>query len=140
MAKTSAVVFGIIFLILGILAFISNPLVGSVGLFGANMLLALAYLVTGVILLIVAYSAPARSALWLKIFGVIYLIMVVLGFVLVPGGGTLFGLFAMSAASNWLHLVLGIVLLVCGIAGKKGTASPMQSQMPPQAPPPAPMA
>ena len=61
-AKTLAVVFGIVFVIVGLLGFVGNPLVGSMGLFMTNHAHDLVHLLIGVILLIVAYTAPAKSA------------------------------------------------------------------------------
>ena len=123
MAKKFAVVLGVIFVLMGILGFISNPLIGAMGLFMTNSLLNVVYLVIGVVLLIVAFSAPAASALWLKIFGVIVLILTVLGFLMIAGGGSLFGLLTMNSADHWLHLVLGIILLIGGM--RKDAAAPV---------------
>ncbi|MEO6536582.1 MAG: DUF4383 domain-containing protein [Candidatus Paceibacterota bacterium] len=119
MAKKLAVLFGIVFVLVGVLGFIPNPLVGSTALFVTDTLHNIVHLLIGVVLLIVAMSAPEKSALWLKVFGVIYLLLAVLGFILVPSGGALLSLVMMNTADHWLHVVLGVVLLIGGIISSK---------------------
>ena len=84
MAKTLAMVFGIVFVLVGILGFIPNPIVGTAGLFVTDHLHDLVHFLFGVILLVVAFAAPARSAQWMIILGVVYLVLAVLGFLLIP--------------------------------------------------------
>lgn len=120
MAKTAALVFGIIFVLVGLLGFVSNPLVGANGLFMTNGLHNVVHLLFGIILLVAMRGGQAQSALWLKILGVVYLILAVLGLVL--GGPMLFGLVDINGADNWLHLVLGVVLLLAGMRGNSAAA------------------
>lgn len=72
---------------------------------------------------------PTKS---LKIVGVIYAVVAVLGFLMMGGEETtkLLGLVTVNRADNWLHLVLAIVLLVVGFKG--GSAMPMASSTPSQ--------
>jgi hypothetical protein len=119
MAKKLAVLFGIVFVLVGVLGFIPNPIVGATALFVTDALHNIVHLLIGVVLLIVAMSAPEKSSLWLKIFGVIYLLLAVLGFILNPSGGALLGLVMMNTADHWLHVVLGVVLLIAGIVSNK---------------------
>lgn len=123
MAKTLAIVFGAVFVLVGVLGFVDNPLVGSMGLFETDTAHDLVHVVIGAVLLFVAFTAPQKSATWLKIFGVVYLLLAVLGFLMVPEGGELLGLVAMNHADHWLHVGLAIALLIAGVvAGKKGSA------------------
>lgn len=131
MAKTLAIIFGIIFVLVGILGFIGNPLVGMGAFFAANMLHNLVHLVIGLVLLGVAFWSPAQSALWLKIMGWVYLVVAVLGFLLVSGTGDLLGLVTVNAADDWLHLVLAIILLVVGYKYASESAAPVASVPPP---------
>ncbi len=110
-AKTLALVFGIIFVIVGLLGFVPNPLVGANGLFLTNVVHDLVHLIIGLILLAVALWAPAQSGMWLKIMGAVYLVIFLLGLVM---GSPMLGLVAFNGADNWLHLLLGIVLLAAG--------------------------
>jgi len=118
-AKTLALVLGIIVVIVGILGFISNPLVGAAGMFLTNAALDVVYIIIGAVLIIVSVSAPAQSGLWLKIGGVIYLILAILGFLM---ASPVLGLLAVNMATNWLHVVLGIVMLAAGFWGTEGAA------------------
>jgi hypothetical protein len=115
MAKSLAVLFGIVFVIVGLLGFVPNPIVGATGLFQTDHLHDLVHLLVGVVLLVVAMAAPAASGLWLKIFGVVYLLLAVLGFLMIPHGGMLLGLVLMNTADHWLYVVLGVVLLIAGM-------------------------
>jgi hypothetical protein len=128
-AKTLALVFGVVLVIVGVLGFISNPLVGATGFFLTNSLLNIAYIIAGIILAGCALRMPGQSGMWLKIIGVVYLIVAVLGFLLVPAGGAILGIFTTNMAGHWLHVVVGIVLLAAGFWGSNGMSS-----MPPQMP------
>jgi hypothetical protein len=127
MAKKLAYVFGVIFVLVGLLGFVSNPLVGAGAMFETDLMHNLVHLLFGVILLVVAWKAAEKSALWLKILGVVYLVLAILGFLMVSEGGMLLGLVSTNAADHWLHIVLGIVLVGAGFYAKKGMA---QAPMP----------
>ena len=114
MAKTLATIFGVVFVLIGLLGFVGNSLVGSGAIFEADTAHNLVHLALGLILLVVALWAPARSVLWLKIIGAIYLFIALLGFVLTPSMGTLLGLISVNGSDNWLHLVFGIALMAAG--------------------------
>jgi len=125
MGKTLKV-FGWIFLVLGILGFFSNPIIGSStsAWFHADLNHNLVHLITGLIMLWVAYKASAKVGVTLKTFGWIYLVVAILGFLLVSGTGTLLGLVEVDGAGNWLHLIFGVILLwVAMKRGKKVEAS-----------------
>ncbi|MCI0597484.1 DUF4383 domain-containing protein [Candidatus Parcubacteria bacterium] len=119
MAKTLAIVFGIVFVVVGLLGFVPNPLVGEMAIFETDMMHNLVHLLFGVILLVVAYMYAGSAALWLKILGVVYLVLAVLGFLMIPEGGKLLGLVHTSMSDHWLHIVLGIVLVAAGFAAKR---------------------
>ena len=128
MSKTLAIVFGIVFVVVGLLGFVSNPLVGMNGIFETNTLHNLVHLVIGLILLAVAIWSPMQSSLWLKIMGFVYLVIAILGFLLISGSGDLLGLVTINTADNWLHVVLAIVLLAAGyMYGSEGMAMPAKA-------------
>lgn len=135
MAKTLAVAFGVVFVLVGLLGFVSNPLVGAGALFATDALHNLVHIVLGAILLIVAYSATAQSALWLKIIGVVYFVVALLGFFV---SGPVLGIITVNSADNWLHLVLAVALFCSGYyACKESGMAPagMSGGMPPANPP-----
>jgi hypothetical protein len=117
MAKTLAIIFGVVFVLVAILGFVNSGIAGENGIFQTNMLHDLVHLLFGLILLVVAFTNEARSAAWLRILGVVYLVLAVLGFLLIGDGGELLGLVLMNEADHWLHVVLGVVLILASMAG-----------------------
>ncbi|HSC19971.1 MAG TPA: DUF4383 domain-containing protein [Rhizomicrobium sp.] len=110
-AKTAAFALGIILIIAGVLGYIPNPVVGPTGIFVTNNLHNLVHIISGIFLLIGVYTALTPS-LALKILGVVYAIVAILGFVMMKGD-MLFGI-QMNMLDHWLHVVLVIVLLAAG--------------------------
>jgi hypothetical protein len=131
MAKKSALVIGIVFILVGILGFIpGNGIVGPGATFETDALHNSIHLVFGLILLFVALKAAHKAAGTLKIVGVIYLLLAVIGF---AQGDTVLGLVPVNGADNWLHLVLGVVIGALGFAGKGSNSSVSSaSSVPPQ--------
>jgi hypothetical protein len=64
--------------------------------------------------------------MWLKILGVVYLIVAALGFLM---ASPILGLIEVNGADNVFHVLLGIVLLGGGFLGKGGAAPSMGSGM-----------
>lgn len=126
MAKTFAIIFGIVFVLVGVLGFVDNPLVGMEGLFQTDTLHDLVHLLIGVVLLVVAFTRPAASAKTILTFGVVYLVLAVLGLLMIPAGGELLGLVMMNTADHWLHVFLGVVLILVGYStgAKSGSTMP----------------
>lgn len=125
MAKKLAIVFGIVFILVGLLAFVENPIVGMGALFETNTLHDLVHLVTGIVLLVIGLKKPASAASALKVFGIVYLVVTVIGLLTAPQGGDVLGLITMSTADHVLHLVLGVVLIaLASVASKKDMAMP----------------
>ncbi|MBX4198799.1 DUF4383 domain-containing protein [Candidatus Parcubacteria bacterium] len=121
MAKKFAMIFGWIFIVLGVLGFFNNPLIGSSSgaLFMADTAHNLVHLISGIIFLWVAYGAAHKAATTLKVFGVIYLLMALLGFF--SSTGSVLGLVMVNAADNWLHLILGIIFLWGAMSKRSGS-------------------
>lgn len=122
MAKTAALALGVVFVIVGILGWIPNPVVGMGALFDTNHAHDLVHIIIGAILVAVSLMFEASSALALKVFGVVYLLVAVLGFVMTPNGGELLGLVQTNTADHVLHIILGIVLLGLGFTLKGGSS------------------
>jgi Domain of unknown function (DUF4383) len=113
-ARTAALVLGIVFLIVGVLGYVPNPIVSPTGLFVVNGTHNIIHIVSGIFLLIGVYTALTPS-LALKILGIVYAIVAICGFVVMKGGdGMMFGMIAMNMLDHWLHVVLAIVLLAAG--------------------------
>ena len=125
MGKTYALVFGWVLLILGVLGFFPNPIIG--GSTGAWLVADtnhnLVHLVSGLILLWAGYMARAKSGSVLKVLGVVYLLVAILGFVLAMDGGSILGLVETNSADHYFHLVLGVLLLWTGVRASKRSVS-----------------
>jgi uncharacterized membrane protein len=119
MAKKAAMVFGVIFVLIGVLGFLSSPILG---LFAVNMLHNIVHVVLGIILIVAAKGEGAGTAL--KVISIIYLVVALLGFFMATDG-MLFGILEVNTADNWLHLVLAIVLFGASKGGMK--AMPMMN-------------
>ena len=110
---------GAIFILVGILGFISNPIVGADGLFLTNIWHDAVHLLTGILAFAFAGNNGSANA-FLKIFGSVYLLVALLGFFTISGNEThLLGLIHVNHAANWLHLVLGVVILGSGLVASK---------------------
>jgi len=121
MAKKLAMVLGIIFIILGLVGFLTNPLVGPAGaLFPANPLHNLIHLITGIIGVWVAAKSMSGTMMYLKIFGIIYLLVAILGFAM---GSPILGLVDTNMADNLLHLIVALLFIWAGFWGGKSGAS-----------------
>jgi hypothetical protein len=127
MAKKLAVVFGIVFVLVGVLGFFQNPLVGDGKYFHTDTIHNVVHLVIGIVLLIASSMGSRTSALWLKIFGVVYIVLFING--LISESGTLLGFVASNSHDTWLHLVLGVVLLLVGFTAKDDSAMMMDRPM-----------
>ncbi len=113
-AKNIGMIFGVIFIILGILGFVGGMgIVGPEGLFQTDRTHDIIHLVSGLIFLFVAMKSAGSMGMVLKVFGIIYLLVALLGFFT----GDVLGLFEVSMADNVLHLVLAVIFLWAGFMG-----------------------
>jgi hypothetical protein len=125
MAKTILYVFGTIFTLVGILGFfIASPLLG---IFEVNALHNAIHLVTGIIMLAVAFMWEGSSRMVAQIFGVVYALVAILGFVM--GEGMLLGLIPINMEDNILHTAVALVLLYAGFMARDMQASSMGASM-----------
>ena len=111
--KTAAIVIGVVFILVGVLGFIPNPIVYDDGIFAVNPAHNLVHIISGIVLLAGAYTSLG-SALALKFIGVVYALVAVLGFMM--SGDMLLGLVHVNGADHALHVVLALVILIAGFA------------------------
>ena len=112
-ARTISLIFGVIFVGVGILGFIPNPLVAADGIFSVNALHNLVHIATGAVFLIGALRYPYAQAKLLKTVGIAYVAVTILGFL--NSDGMLLGLIHINTPDRWLHLALAVVILGAGI-------------------------
>jgi len=120
-ARTAAFVFGVVFLIVGALGYVANPIVGPAGLFLTNNLHNIVHIASGIVLLLGVYTGLG-SSMALKIVGVIYGLVAICGFFMVMDG-MMFGV-AINEADKWLHVVLAAVILAAGFLLPAGDTAP----------------
>ena len=116
MAKTMAVLFGVVFLVIGILGFV--PAVTKdemlLGIFHVNTAHNAVHLLSGVVALICGMMGVGASRMYFRIFGLVYGAVAVMGF-MNPGEHTmLLGVISNNTAVTWLHVVIAAVSLLIG--------------------------
>ncbi len=119
MAKTVLYVLGAVLTAVGVIGFVNDPVLG---IFEVDMLHNLVHLVSGVVFLATAAYASANVQMVAKIFGVVYAVVAVLGFV---APGTLGGFIETNMADHVLHAALALVLLYAGFMGERGMGADM---------------
>ncbi len=103
MVKKFAVIFGAVLLLVGVLGFVPGVTNDSnmlLGIFHVNTLYNIIHLLSGAIALYVGMTSNKASKTYFQIFGVIYALVAVLGFVY--GDNDILGLIASNMANTWL--------------------------------------
>ena len=104
--KTYAMVIGVVLLLLGLVGFVNNPILG---IFGVNIYQDLLHLVGGALILWLAMKGSAKSTnMWV---GIIALVVGILWFAEGLDGGLLNLIFGINAAISYLHIAVGVVSL-----------------------------
>ena len=114
--KLAATVFGVLFLVIGILGFVPDlaPEGMLFGIFHVNFAHNVVHLLSGSVALLCGLKSDHASRLYFRIFGVVYGIVAVLGFV--QGEGALLGLISNNLPDAWLHAVISVTSLALGFA------------------------
>ncbi len=114
--RVLSALFGIAFVLAGIAGFLPNFVTDGklLGIFEVDSMHNMVHLLSGVIALLAA-SRSSYARLYFQIFGILYGIVAVVGFV---RGGDLF-MMHVNMADNILHLVIAVVALYIGFVFKK---------------------
>jgi hypothetical protein len=124
MLRKAALLFGVVFVLIGALGFVpaltpvddaGMPLL--LGLFMVGVLHNIIHLASGVAAFLGSKSEEGAS-LYFKVFGVIYAIVTVVGFI---QGDTVLGLIHVNLADNILHLAIAAATLGLGFGVKPKT-------------------
>ncbi len=109
-ADLLAKIFGVVFLAVGLLGLVQNPLVSDTGFFRVNDVHNLVHMVTGALFIAGAFlKVPVRT---IRGMAVLYAAIAIIGFAMPDS--MLFGVLAMNAADRWLHAALAAGLLLVG--------------------------
>ncbi len=120
-AKNAATLFGVVFLLVGVLGYVPNPIVGPTGIFATNSLHNVIHLISGIALLAGAYTSLG-SSMALKIVGVVYGLVAICGFFMVMDG-MMMGVM-INEADKWLHVALAGAILAAGFLLPDTSATP----------------
>lgn len=118
MLKKAAMAVGAVFLVIGIAGFIPGLTVESdgvnklLGLFQVDGTHNIIHILSGLVFL-AASQKGAWSRMAFQVFGVVYALVTVIGF-MVGDGGSVLGLFHVNTADNFLHLILAAAFLYLG--------------------------
>ena len=124
MLKKIAIAFGIVFIVVGLVGFVSavTPDGKLLGYFEVNAAHNVVHIATGIVAVIVGFASEKAARMFFQIFGVIYALVALLGFAM--GNQPLLGIVANNAADTWLHVLIAIVALYLGFGMKSETAAP----------------
>ncbi len=120
------ILFGVVFLLVGILGFVPGVTDHEMllGLFHTNAAHNAVHLLSGAVALACGRSSVRAAQLYFRIFGVVYGLVAVLGFV--QGDALLLGLISNNTADVWLHVAIAVASLVLGFGvGRAETQPPV---------------
>src|SRR5438876_414948 len=123
MAKSLGMLFGLVFLAVGILGFVPGVTKDDMllGIFMVNATHSVVHIVSGAIFLFASMSGAGAARLWFQIFGLVYAVVAVMGFVV--GDGMIFNLISNNRNDTYLHVVLALAMLAIGfLSPKQSTA------------------
>lgn len=130
MQKTLSLIFGVVFLVIGVAGFISALAPANengqmlLGIFQINTMQSVIHLLTAAVAFIAYFAGGYYAKQYFKVFGVVYLAVALWG---LPGlmqtyNGVLFGLIHVNLATELLHIVIAAVSLYAGFMGAKSNS------------------
>lgn len=122
-SKAAALLIGVVFIAVGLLGFIVNPIIGTSpdAIFHADATHNYVHIVSGALFILVTLMSPRSAAGFMKLFGVVYLLIGILGFINTgsEGMGKVLGFLHVNGADNYLHIGLGLLIFIAGTATRK---------------------
>jgi hypothetical protein len=120
MVKTAAILFGLVFLAVGVCGFFPNittPMPDGdggmlLGIFHVNLAHNIVHLASGAVFLLCGLAGAGPSRTFFRIFGIVYLLVAVLGYM--NGDKPILGMVANNMNDVWLHVALAAVMLFLG--------------------------
>ncbi len=114
--KNIMYVLGVILILVGLLGFVQDPVLG---IFEVDTLHNLVHLASGILALVFASRGESQARMAALVLGIVYALVTVLGFL--SGDNKILNLITINDADNYLHLVLAVIFLIFGL--KKGGSS-----------------
>jgi hypothetical protein len=125
MLKTAAIIFGVFFIIAGIGGFVPAlaPSHGDgsmlFGIFMVGPVHNIVHLASGAAALFCAFAGAGAARKYFQIFGVVYLLVALIGFVY--GNSPIMGVMEHNTADIGLHIVIAAAALYLGFVGGRDT-------------------
>jgi hypothetical protein len=123
MTKKFLSVVGIVFIIVGLLGFFNDPVLG---LFEVDTMHNIIHLLSGILALIFASQGDGPARMFAKVFGAVYALVAIIGFV---QGDTVLGIITINTADNYLHVLLALLFFLIGFSGSSSPAIPVMQKM-----------
>jgi Domain of unknown function (DUF4383) len=119
MHKKLSLLFGVVFLAIGILGFVPGITREEhlLGIFHVNAAHNAVHNLTGLIALVAGLASEHAATLFFRIFGVVYGLVAMLGFIY--GDRPILGFISNNVADTWLHVGIAAVSLLLGFAVKE---------------------
>lgn len=105
-------ILGLVLTLVGVAGFFAN---GMLLLFEVDTVHNIVHLASGLVALFAFSSSQLYSRWYLIIFGLVYGLVTIVGF----ATGGVFGIMAINAADNYLHLAIAAACLIVGLGSKK---------------------
>ena len=109
---------------LGILGFVpgiapagSDGMPMVLGIFMVNTTHSIVHIASGAVFLFASMAGAGPARLWFKLFGLVYAVVAILGFM--TPNGMLLGLISNNPGDTWLHVGLAVAMLLIGFASPK---------------------
>src|SRR3954470_19173692 len=118
MLKTAAIIFGVFFIVAGIGGFVPALAPNGMlfGIFMVGPVHNVIHLASGAVALFCAFAGASAARKYFQIFGVVYLLVAVIGFVY--GNSPLMGMVEHNKNDIWLHIIIAAASLYLGFAAK----------------------
>lgn len=118
MAKTVCKILGVVFLLVGVIGFVSPNLLGAHLTTPHNVI----HLVSGILALYFGFAGSLSAAkAFSLVFGVVYMALGILGMALgtAPDRTWMVGPLHLGQADHGIHILLGVIFLAGGLFTKK---------------------
>jgi len=111
-------IFGVVLLVIGVLGLIPLDTSGGFlfGVFAVDTMSSVVYIATGALAILAARQDESRMRLYFKVFGIVYALITVLGFI---EGSSVLGLMVVNFADNLLNLLVALVALWAGFGSRE---------------------
>jgi hypothetical protein len=124
MVKSAAVLFGIVFLLIGVLGFVPGVTDNEMllGIFHVNAAHNVVHLLSGAVALFAGMTSAGASRMYFRIFGAVYGLVAVLGLMNMGKHTMLLGLISNNDADTFLHIGIAVVSLLLGFMPSRDNA------------------